>query len=283
MLTALNIEEYRRRGVGGLLSLLRHNRICVEHLYCDSAAVRSIVYEHRRGRISWESVDRFSCEQRDCLLCPEGLELPEESGMRRFCSSELSRRMCENAALYLLRGIAPARVRTVLIDENGEHTALCPYLADETDSLLVVTRRPELWLEEADRILEEQGAVVRVSTGGADLFGADLIVAPAALKTELNCSCDAVILSGEPPLVKQNAPVVSGYTFDLPDKLRNVKPPYLDDMYFAEALYTLGGVHELGSSVFRRCYDGRILHTRVSLLELLRARLQNREKMTVKS
>lgn len=283
MLTALKIEEYPRRGIAGLLSLLRHNRIRVEHLYCDSVAVRSVVYEHRRSRISWASIDRFVQAQRDSLLCPEGLELPPESGYRRFVSRELNRRMCENAALHLLRGAAPARVRTVLIDAEGEHLSLCPYLADETDSLLAVTRSPQLYLEEADRILEESGAVVRVSTGDADLSDADLIIAPAALREDIRCASDAVILSGEPPRARQNAPVIYDYTFDLPDKYRSLKPPYLDEMYFAEALYTLGGIHELGSSVFRRCYDGRILHTRASLLELLQTRLHSREKLTAKS
>ena len=282
MLIALNIEEYPRRGIGGLLSLLRHNRIRVEHLYCDDAAVRSIVYEHRRGKISWPSIDRFAHSQRENLLCPPGTELPQESGFGRFCDRELSRRMCENAALYLLRAIAPARVRTALIDADGACTALCAYLADETDSLLVVTRCPQLYLEEADRILEERGAVIRVSADG-DLSDADLIIAPQALKTDVRCAGDAVILSGEEPLVRQNAPVIYDYTFSLDDKFRSIKPRWLDDMYFASALYTLGGIHELGSAVFRRCFDGRILHTRVSLLELLRMRLENREKMTAKS
>lgn len=281
MLIALNIEEYARTGIGRMLNLFRHNRIRVGHLYCDSAAVRSVVYEHRRGRISWETIGRFVRERRASLLCPEGLDLPEESGLRRFCGHLLNRRLCENAALYLLRAAAhasvPARVSTALIDDSGEHAALCPYLADETDCLTVVTRSPGLYLSEADRILEERGAVVHISTGDSPLAEADLILSPGALTRAFPCAPDAVILSGEPAAVTLNAPVVCGYTFDLPDKYRSIRPPYLDEMYFAEALYALGGAHELGASMFRRCYDGRILHTRVSLLEQLRVRLENRK------
>lgn len=283
MITALQIEDHTRRGIGGLLTLLRRNRIRVEHRYCDSVSVRSIVYERRRGKISWSSIDRFVSLQRDRLLCPEGLCLPDEGGYRRFEGRELSRRMCENAALYLLRRAQPAPVRTVLIDEEGERTELCRYLTQETDSLLVITRSPQLCLREADRILEECGAVVRVASPDADIADADLVIAPAALRQDIRCAGDAVILSGEPPRVRQNAPVIYDYTFDLPDKFRSVKPPYLDDMYFAEALYSLAGAHELGSSVFRRCYDGRVLHTRVSLLEQLRLRLENRENLAAKS
>ena len=278
MLTALNIEEHSGRGIGRFLSLFRRNRIRIEHLYCDSAAVKSIVYEHRRGRIGWAAIDRFVRSQRGQLLCPSSLELPADCGYRRYTDRELSRRMCENAALWLLHRAQPARVRVALIDPDGERTALCAYLVDDTDSLLVVTRRPRLYLAEADRILEERGAAIRVSSGGADLSGCDLIIAPEAPDRDLGCAPDAVILSGEPPLVPQNAPVIYEYIFDMPAKYRDVRPPYLDEMYFASALYSLGGVHELGSSIFRRCYDGRVLHTRLSLLEQLRLRLARYEK-----
>ena len=278
MLTALNIEEYTRRGLRGMLSLLRHNRIRVEHLYCDAAAVKSVVYEHRRGKISWATIDRFVRSNRDCLLCPPELDLPSEDGYRRCCDPELNRRMCENAALYLLGEIGSAHTRVVLIDDSGERAGLCPYLVNETDSLRVMTCRPHLYLREADRILEERGAAIRISAGEADLREADLIIAPHALDRDIRCSDDAVILSGEAPLVRQNAPVVYEYIFDLPDKYRSIKPTYLDEMYFASALYSLCGVHELGSSVFRRCCDGRVLHTRISLLEVLRQRLAHREK-----
>lgn len=275
MLIALNVEDCVRGGAGRMLSLFRRNRVRVEHLYCDSAAVRSVVYERRRGRVSWASVERFLGAGRSRLLCPPELTLPD--GWRRFSDPALSRRMCENAALFLLRRAAPARVRTVLIDPDGSRTELCGCLADETDSLRVVTAEGRLYLEEADRILEERGAVVRVCAQDADLSDADLIVSPCALRRDVSCHPDAVILSGEPTAVRQNAPVVSEYIFDLPDKLRSVKPAYLDDMYFASALYALGGVHGLGSEIFRRCCDGQVLHTRLSLLERLRVRLEQRK------
>ena len=278
MLTALKIEDHTRRGIKGMFTLLRHNRIRVEHLYCDNAAVKSIVYEHRRGKISWSAIDRFVRSNRGRVLCSADTQLPAACGYRRFDDRALSRRLCENAGLYLLGEIDAPHVKVALIDNSGERTALCAYLTADTDNLLVITRCPRLYLHEADRILEQRGAVVRVSTGGADLSDADLIIAPEPIDRALNCAADAVILSGEPPQVSQNAPVICGYLFELPEKYRSVKPPYLDDMYFASALYGIGGVHELGAEVFRRCYDGRVLHTRASLTQQLCARLAHREK-----
>lgn len=265
MLTALNIEDHQ----SGLFHLFRHNRLRVEHLYCDSAAVKSISYEHYRGRIGWGSIDRFVKAQRDRLLCPAGLALPEESGYRRFVSHELGRRMCENAALWLLQSAGERGLRTVLVDPDGDSTALCAELVDYVDPLCVVTQAAERYIEQAEMLLSEKGAALRVSRSGGCLRDAELVIAPGRLTDDLDCSPLAVILSGEKPAVPQNAPVIYDYFFELPSKYREMLPPYLDEMYFASALYTLAGAHELGSELFRRCGDGSVIHTRNSLLKLL--------------
>ena len=277
MLTALNIEEYDRRGVAGLLSRMRRNRVRVEHLYCDCAAVRSISYEHRRGRVSWQSVERFVRSERGQLLCPEGLELPDGCGFRRFESRELSRRLCENAALWLLREADDPRARAALIDPFGECVGLCSYLTDHTDCLRVVTDDPEVYLKEAERLLDERGAVIHIGRGDEPLLDADLIIAPSPPGRAFSCPPDAIILSGERPSCSFCAPVIYDYTIELPSKLIELRPQYLDEMYFASALYSLAGVHELGSQVFRRCSDDRVVHTRQSLLGQFRQRLAARE------
>ena len=46
MMTALHIEEHE----GGILRFLRHNRIRVEHRYCDSAQLKCIIYANGIGK-----------------------------------------------------------------------------------------------------------------------------------------------------------------------------------------------------------------------------------------
>ena len=273
MITAFHLADHTAKGPRAVLNLFRHNRIRVEHRYCDSVAVKSIVYEHFRGHINWTSVDRFVGANRGRILCREDITLPEDRAYHRFSSDELRLRVCENAALYLLRQIAADSVRVALIDDTGECAGFCTYLIEETDRVTVVTKRPRLYLNEADRLLEEKGAVLSVSKSIHPLKNADLIIAPAPLTRDLHCAENAVILSAYPPTIAQNAPVISDYSFDLPEKFTALKPDYLDETYFACAMYSLAGAHELGSSVFRRCCDGTTIHTRQSLLELLKKRL----------
>lgn len=273
MLTALNIEEYPRQGLKGKLRLFRRNRLKVEHSFCETAAVKSVNYEHYRGQISWSSIDRFIKAQRNHVLCPKELSLPEEIGYKRFESYELSRRMCENAALYLLRSVDHAKVKTVLLDPDGDNVGVCEALAKYTDPVYVVTQATEIYVAQAENLLSQMGAAIRVSRSESCLRDADLIIAPQRLTKALSCSSSAVILSGEKPSAPQPAPIIYEYSFDLARQYRSIKPPYLDDMYFASALYTMAGAREMSTELFTRCGDGETIHTRQSLLKRLTDRI----------
>ena len=276
MITALNIEDHSREGLGALVNLFRRNRLRVEHLYCDSAAVKSLTYERYRGRIGWASIDRFVKSERGRVLCPKSLDLPRESGFVRFESSSLGRRMCENAAISLLRAVNSRDIRVALVDRSGESSQLCESLIDFADPLYVVTEAADVYIAQAEYLLSKKGAALRVSRSRGCLSFADLIIAPGRIDDDPGCPSDAVILSGERPRAAQNATAVYEYFFELPKKYRDIKPPFLDDMYFASALYELAGAQELGGELFTRCGDGSVIHTRMSLTDKLRKRLEAR-------
>jgi len=271
MITALDIRDYTG---SSLLRFLHHNRIRVEHLYCDSAAVKSVTYEHYRGKVGWAAIDRFVKGQRGSLLCRSDIELPE--GYKRFESSALSRRMCENAALYLLRASAIADTKVALIDRAGECFDLCEHLTEFADPVYVVTEAADLYSEYAEYLLAEKGAALRVSKSGNCLHDADLIVSPEGISFDMGCQPTAVVLSGEKPAVHQSAPVIYDYCFDLAKKYRDLKPEHLGEMYFASALYSMSRASELGSELFTRCGDGTVIHTRRSLTEFLKKRMISR-------
>ena len=264
MLTALSIEEHS----GGILRFLRRNRIRVEHRFCDSAALKCVTYEHYRGRIGWNAIDRFVKAQRNRVLCPPELALPADSGYKRFVSYELSRRMCENAALFLLRSAERRGIRVVLIDNEGDSAGLCDYLTDHCDPLYVITAATQIYAAQAEYLLNEKGAALRICRSADCLREADLIIAPEKLTHTLPCSAEALILTAQPPEVRQNCTAVYEYFFDLPSKYRELCPDFLDEMYFASALYASGQARALGGELFTRCGDGAVLHTRQSLLNV---------------
>ena len=270
MLTALHIEEHTD---GSFFRRFRRDRVRAEHRYCDSAVVRSVTYEHYRGKVNWESIDRFVRGERARVLCAPQLTLPAERGYRRFTTSALSRRMCGNAALFLLRSIARRDVKVALIDRTGECVDLCEKLCEYADPVYVVTDEARLYAALAENLLSEKGAVLRAVKGAGVVRGADLVISPAAIDSVLCCQPTAVVLSGEEPSAPHAAPVICDYVFELPKKYADVKPPYLSGMYFASALYSACDAHELGAELFTRCSDGTVIHTRQSLVEMLKKRL----------
>ena len=269
MLTALRIEEHQ----GGLLRFLRHNRIRVEHRYCDAAALKCVTYEHYRGKIGWSAIDRFVKAQRNRVLCSSGLELPAESGYKRFVSHELDRRMCENAALYLLREADCRGCKVVLIDRGGDSVGLCEYLTEYCDPLYVITEAAEIYAAQSEYLLNEKGAALRICRMSDCLKDADLIIAPDRLTERLSCSADALILTAEKPDAQQVCTAIYDYEIELPQKYRELCPDFLDEMYFASALYAIAQARELGGEVFTRCGDGVVLHTRQSLLNAFKNRM----------
>lgn len=272
MMTALQIEDHKK----GWKGFWRRNRIRVEHRYCDAATLKCVSYEKYRGKVNWTAVDRFVKAQRNRVLCPPELDLPRDCGYKRFESTALSRRMCENAALYLLRTSQLHGVKAVLLDHDGDSVGLCEYFARYCDPVYVISPAVEIYAAQSDYLLSEKGASLRLCRDKECLRDADLIIAPEKLSETLPCPPDALILTSEAPAAPQNAPTVYEYFFDLPSKYRKLCPDFLDEMYFASALYAMAGARELGAEVFTQCGDGVTLHSRPSLCEVLKNRVEAR-------
>ena len=161
----------------------------------------------------------------------------------------------------------------MLIDSVGDCVGLTENLSDYCDPVYVVTGATEIYAAQAEYLLNEKGAALRICRGNTCLRDADLIIAPEKLTDTLCCPRDALILTGEIPGKTQNASVIWEYFFDLPQKYRELCPGFLREMYFASALYAMAGAKELGAELFTRCGDGVTLHTRESLVNLLKNRL----------
>ena len=280
MLTALNIvTPYSKSKFKKFLGIFRHNKIKVEHLYCDSAALKNITYIQNKKRINWNMIDKFVKSQRNHLLCCEELCLPKEFGYKRFVSNELNERMCTNAAIYLLEKLNNTNIRVALIDKSGAYIELVSFLVDFTDTLYIYTESVENYLSEADRILYEKGAAIHITRDEKAIMDFDLYIAPECLQKALNCSEDALILSAQEPKSCQRAKTIYKYFFDLPTKYDLIKPKYLDDMYFAGALYSMCRAYELGSYTFKFCATDESVHTRASLLNILQTRLTQKDSV----
>lgn len=245
MLTFLTIDKAE-----SLIFPIRH-KICAEVKSVGGVDVKHIRCIHRRGRIPYEKIRKLSGKQSTCLLTKEDLVLPEESGLRRFCSGELSERLCLNMATQMLKELQKNtdNIKVAVYDPEGSVADGVGVLLKFTKSLTVVTRMTGIYSAEAERILDESGAVLKVSKRMKSLENAKLIIAPHKLKTQLPLSKDSVILTVSPPAVSQKGVVYYKYYFTLTDELKSLCPEGYESSYIASALYTLLGRFDLGSIV----------------------------------
>lgn len=266
MLTFLTVERAEKRSF-----LPRRNKIAEELKSAGGIDVRHIRCIHRHGRLPYEKIARLCGSEAGRLLTLETLELPEETGLRRFYCDELRVRLSLNMGIEILKGLKELsdRVRVGVYDPQGRLADGIDGLLRFTESLTVVTRMTGIYGAEAERILNESGAVFNLSRRMKSLEKAKLVIAPEQLKAPLPLSGDAVILTTAPPAVSQGCAVFFKYFFNLSEELIKLLPQGFDAEYLASALYTLCGRYDLGSVVPQATKGSGEAHTLVSLTKYL--------------
>ncbi|MBQ7385527.1 MAG: hypothetical protein IJW04_03350 [Ruminococcus sp.] len=265
MLTFLTVEKAESK-----LLPLRH-KIYTELKTSGGIQVKYIKCIHRRGKIPYEKIRRISENQSDCLLTKEDLILPQESKLRRFYSAELSERLCLNMTIAVLKELKASsdNIKVAVFDPEARIADGVGAILKFTQNLTVVTRMTGVYGAEAERIMNESGAVLNVSRRMKSLENAKLVVAPYKLKTQLPLGKDAVILTVAPSAVSQKGTVYYRYYFTLSEDLKSLLPQGFDAEYFSSALYSLLGRFDLGSIVPQATKGDFNTHTLVSLNKYL--------------
>ena len=266
MLTFLTVEKPKKRG-----ALFLRNKVYVEEKEAQGIKVKHIRYIQKSKKIRWDKIKKFSLEESGRLLVSEELELPENSGLMRFESSALKERLCLNTATSVLETIKAQRckVKVAVYDPDGLVVDSAEALLRFADTITIVTRMTGFYSAEAQRIMDERGAVLKVSRSTESLASAQLVVAPQVLIKELPLNKQAVVLTVAKPQVSQKCRVLSGYDFALSEETEALIPRGFDKVYFASALYTLCRRFDLGSVVPRVIEGEGVSYTQESLAKYL--------------
>ena len=270
MLTSLYINNKKYKGkLKKLCGRLKGDKIKVEIRQAMDIELKCVEYINRSGKVNYKKLDKVIGAQRNRVLCPSDTELPKKLGYKRFESGDFTRRLCTNTAITLLSSLKGASISVGLLDCDASYLALPQYLLKYTDTVVVVTNEYDIYSEVAQDILCELGAPLRLSKTVRSLELCDLIIAPKGLTPDINPKPDAVVLTDKKPQKHMDCSVIYGYDITLSKELEAECPDYLDETYFAGALYTMGRKHELGAVVpqFLKCEDK--IHTISSLINLL--------------
>ncbi|MBQ2944541.1 MAG: hypothetical protein IJD93_07635 [Ruminococcus sp.] len=271
MLTILTIEDKLREGAGErLYSVLAPNSLNA-HSIGEKLQIRHIKYINRNGRINWKKISSKAGKGKAQLLYSGSHPVPEESDIRLFEPLALRQRLCSNMALSVLEMLKEKSntFRTGLYDPEGEFSDLPEHLLKFTDNLIVVTKNYKVYRQQAQRLLDERGAVLCVSPQTQLLSTCGLIVSPCVLDTGFTPMAKAVVLTCHKPRVPLACRVYYKYSFRLEPELEKLKPEALCAEIFAGALYSLCGFYPLGSVIPFVCTSDTDTQTTLSLRRYL--------------
>lgn len=266
MLTFLTIENNKTKG----LLPLRY-KISTELKSGEGVDVKHIRYIHRRGKIHWDKIKKIAGDEKNRLLISENTTLPQNSELMRFECTEFKSRLCINMAAEVLKLLknSKAKIKVAVFDPEASVVDAMDMLLKFTESITVVTRMTGIYSAEAERILNESGAVLSISRRLKSLEGAELLIVPNKLSVLLPLDKTATILTVAPPAVSQRCGVYYKYYFTLSEELLKLLPQGFDAEYLASALYTLLGRLHFGATVPQAVKGDGAVHTLVSLSKYL--------------
>ena len=275
MITALSVKiPERRRGWRGFADKLRRDRVDVETRISRGVTLRHIIYTSYSGELRLEKTIDAVGYNRSRLLCSERLIFPRASGYRRFSSAAFSMRLCMNFALDVLsRCQNAAALRVAVYDPAACCTDSLFPLLERCSDVAVVTGCSAPYLCEAQRALEELGAVAMITKNPREIQNRDLIIAPQRVVEKLPIE-DSVLLTSQKPAENIPGTQFYRYRFRMPNGFAQMKPRELSEEYFCSALYTLGAQYELGSIIPQSVGGNRTECTAAQLAKWLDKRKQ---------
>ncbi|MCH5304836.1 MAG: hypothetical protein J1E41_08235 [Ruminococcus sp.] len=272
MLTALTIENVEnKKWYKKIFYKLRGNSIRVDIKSARGVVLRNITYINRNGRIDWYALDSEIGTQRNHLLCDESIILPENRGFKRFENTEFKIQLACNLGVFVLsklKGVVPD-IKVGLFDADASCSSVLEDLVKYCKNVVAVSDNVDEYTENIQKISEECGAEVFVSSNRANLSDCNLVIAPARITEALPISGGAIVLSGFAPTVCTAGLVYFDYHFRMPNMFDKIKPESLSNEYFAGALYTKGRQYELGSIVATTCSNFTSSQTPRSICDYL--------------
>lgn len=232
-----------------LISLIRPYEIKTVIRCAAGIRIRETIYIRKHGKIRWHAVAESIGESR-AVLCDKDLAIVG-SGLRKIKSSVLGAAWCKNFVCDVLdklaeKGISP---RLSFFDPYAEHSSFAEKLCDYTDELTVVTEMPRFYENEAGRIEEKIGTVIRVFNDTERLLPCDMLIIPDRLEHEIHPPALVPVFTSCRPGVSLAGTVIDSYRVSLPEKYRPLCPEGVDEEELMAVLYEYEGADMLGDII----------------------------------
>ncbi len=274
MITVLNIlKENEHTFSDRIKGLFFPYRIETELKRRGNISVYSLVYHRRRGDIRFDKIYEKCIGLNKVLLCDKNVNL-FNTHFRRFESYGLQRRLMINYLCHILElaEISPDNLIISYYDPNGSHPSVLQELLEFTSDITVVTDMPAFYEKEAQRISDDNGAVIRVSNEISALYPCDILIAPDVIRKNIPTARSTLVFTVDRPYVPIKGNIIYRYPSDYPKELCELCPEGTELWYFMSAMYTICKQKQLGELVPDSCSDLYMTFSADMMIRQIRAR-----------
>ncbi|MGN1419868.1 MAG: hypothetical protein ACI4W6_11100 [Acutalibacteraceae bacterium] len=203
-----------------------------------------------RGKIPWKAVENAAGKLCVKAVLPDGIDLPENSPIKRFEPAVYPFRVLFKSAVSVLEkmSLEPTRLYVTVFDENAYVIDLIEELVSLACCIRIITSCFDDYSRLADRLLSRYGIslVIRTAFDKSVLESTVIISDKSAF---VPMTYKGILFTNEKRRMLSTA-VMSGKKITLPEKYEKLCAKKADRLTFAGALYELCGIDELDGLVY---------------------------------
>lgn len=244
---------------GFFSSLFSRKRIMITDYLVQGSAIRLISYSHKRGKIPW----RIICKQIDQveqkrILCPVSLQIPQETGLKRFTPSYYGSLMAQNIFFSILNQaeIPPSQLQLMLYDPCARYQEAARRMMTYCAQLWICTENPIEYRKMIQEMREELGGEPFLTDRIEPIGECQAVLSPGRWMIPYKGENHPMLFSGFPPMASFHGLFFWRYHMNLPKEYRHICPLSLENFYFLAALYELCGIRDIGRLTPDSCICG---------------------------
>ena len=198
-------------------------------------------------QLPWNAIAEAAGSLRGCFLLPPGLTVPPECRVRAFVPQVLPQFLLFNFGVFVLNRRGVRKADLTVVDPQALFADRLERLLPFAATLRVLTARPACYSSTRRRLLELCGLTVCVAPLYAPLPEHGVLLSLSAARVPR--LFDGLLFTNENRRLLRGETVV-GKDVLLPPRIEALRPPGIDRVQFASALFERCGAEELQSVRF---------------------------------
>ncbi len=203
----------------------------------------------RRDLLPWTAIAEVAGTLRTCFLLPQGTVPPPGCGVRTFSAAVLPQFLLLNLGVSVLRSRAVQSAALTVVDPQAVLAGQLDLLVPFARTLRVLTDAPLRFAPLQQKLLNERGLALSVAPAGAPLPEHGVLLSLSAARVPR--LFDGLLITNKNRRLLRGE-TVAGKDVVLPPKIEALRPPGIDRVQFASALFERCGVRALGTLRFCR-------------------------------